>query len=65
MNTQFQYPDVGVNVDVTPRIHPDREISMKVHVEVSTQTNTVNIGGINQPVISQRSIEHDIRLKGR
>jgi general secretion pathway protein D len=30
---------------------------------VSSQTNTVNIGGINQPVISQRSIEHDIRLK--
>ena len=63
VNTQFQYLDVGVNVDVTPRIHPDSEISMKVNVVVSSQTNTVNIGGINQPVISQRSIEHDIRLK--
>jgi general secretion pathway protein D len=63
VNTQFQYLDVGVNVDVTPRIHPDHEISMKVNVVVSSQTNTVNIGGINQPVISQRSIEHDIRLK--
>ena len=63
VNTQFQYLDVGVNVDVTPRIHPDREISMKVNVVVSSQTSTVNIGGINQPVISQRSIEHDIRLK--
>ena len=63
VNTQFQYLDVGVNVDVTPRIHPDHDISMKVNVVVSSQTNTVNIGGINQPVISQRSIEHDIRLK--
>jgi general secretion pathway protein D len=36
---------------------------MKVNIVVSSQTNTVNIGGINQPVISQRSIEHDIRLK--
>jgi general secretion pathway protein D len=63
VNTQFQYLDVGVNVDVTPRIHPDREISLKVNIVVSSQTNTVNIGGINQPVISQRSIEHDIRLK--
>jgi general secretion pathway protein D len=63
VNTQFQYLDVGVNVDVTPRIHPDREISMKVHVEVSSQTGSTNIGGINQPIISQRSIEHDIRLK--
>ena len=62
VNTQFQYLDVGVNVDVTPRIHPDREISMKVHIEVSSQTGSTNIGGINQPIISQRSIEHDIRL---
>ncbi len=63
VNTQFQYLDVGVNVDVTPRIHPDHEISMKVNVVVSSETGTSNIGGINQPIISQRSIEHDIRLK--
>ncbi|MBZ5699588.1 MAG: hypothetical protein LAN18_13695 [Acidobacteriia bacterium] len=63
VNTQFQYLDVGVNVDVTPRIHPDHEISMKVNVVVSSVTGTSNIGGISQPVISQRSIEHDIRLK--
>ena len=63
VNTQFQYLDVGVNVDVTPRIHPDHEISMKVNVVVSSVTGEVNLGGINQPIISQRSIEHDIRLK--
>jgi general secretion pathway protein D len=63
VNTQFQYLDVGVNVDVTPRIHPNHEISMKVNVVVSSQTGSTNIGGINQPIISQRSIEHDIRLK--
>ena len=63
VNTQFQYLDVGVNVDVTPRIHPDHEISMKVNIVVSSQTGSTNIGGINQPIISQRSIEHDIRLK--
>jgi general secretion pathway protein D len=63
VNTQFQYLDVGVNVDVTPRIHPNHEISLKVNIVVSSVTNTVNIGGINQPVISQRSIEHDVRLK--
>jgi general secretion pathway protein D len=63
VNTQFQYLDVGVNVDVTPRIHPDHEISMKVNVVVSSVTGSSQIGGINQPIISQRSIEHDIRLK--
>jgi general secretion pathway protein D len=63
VNTQFQYLDVGVNVDVTPRVHPDHEISMKVNVVVSSVTGTSTIGGIAQPIISQRSIEHDIRLK--
>jgi general secretion pathway protein D len=63
VNTQFQYLDVGVNVDVTPRIHADHEISMKVNVVVSSVTGKSSIGGIDQPVISQRSIEHDIRLK--
>jgi general secretion pathway protein D len=63
VNTQFQYLDVGVNVDITPRVHPNHEISMKVIIEVSSQTGTSTIGGIQQPIISQRKIEHDIRLK--
>jgi general secretion pathway protein D len=63
VNTQFQYLDVGVNVDVTPRIHPNHEISLKVNVVVSSVTGHQNIGGIDQPIISQRSIEHDVRLK--
>jgi general secretion pathway protein D len=63
VNTQFQYIDVGVNIEVTPRVHPDGEVSMKLTVEVSSITGTSNIGGISQPVISQRKIEHDIRLK--
>lgn len=63
VNTQFTYLDVGVNVDITPRVHPNHEISMKVKVEVSAHTNDVTIGGITQPIISQRVIEHDIRLK--
>jgi general secretion pathway protein D len=63
VNTQFQYIDVGVNVDITPRVHPNREISMKVTVEVSSVTGTSTIGGIQQPIISQRKLEHDVRLK--
>ena len=50
-------------VDVTPRIHPDHEISLKLSIEVSSVTGTQNIGGINQPVISTKKIEHDVRLK--
>ncbi len=63
VNTQFQYIDVGVNIDVTPRVHPDGDVSMKLVVEVSQITGTSSIGGINQPVISQKKVEHDVRLK--
>src|SRR5438445_7946477 len=63
VNTQFTYLDVGVNVDITPRVHPNHEVSLKVKVEVSSVTGTSTIGGIQQPIISQRKIEHDIRLK--
>jgi general secretion pathway protein D len=63
VNTQFTYLDVGVNVDITPRVHPNHEVSLKVVIEVSSQTGLATIGGIQQPIISQRKIEHDIRLK--
>ncbi|HTG29239.1 MAG TPA: hypothetical protein VK818_13555 [Methylomirabilota bacterium] len=63
VNTQFQYIDVGTNVEITPRVHPNHEVSLKVSVEVSSVTNQQNIGGIQQPIISQRKVIHDIRLK--
>lgn len=63
VNTQFQYLDVGVNIDVTPRVHQGREVTLKVSLDISAVTSHVNIGGIDQPVIGQRKIEHEIRLK--
>ena len=63
VNTQFTYLDVGVNIDVTPRVHPDGDVSLKLSLEVSSVTGEETIGGIQQPVISQRKIEHEVRLK--
>jgi general secretion pathway protein D len=63
VNTQFQYIDVGVNIEVTPRVHPDGDISLKGTVDISQITSTSNIGGINQPVIGQKKTEIDVRLK--
>jgi general secretion pathway protein D len=63
VNTQFQYLDVGVNIDITPHIHSDHEVTLKMVLEVSTVTGSINIGGINQPKIGQRHIEHETRLK--
>jgi general secretion pathway protein D len=63
VNTQFQYIDVGVNIEITPRVHPDGDISLKGTVDISQITTTSNIGGINQPVIGQKKTEIDVRLK--
>jgi general secretion pathway protein D len=63
VNTQFQYLDVGVNIDITPKVHQNRDISLKLLLDVSAVTGNTNIGGINQPIIGQNKIEHDIRLK--
>src|SRR3989441_2411881 len=63
VNTQVQYQEGGVDVDMKPRVHPNRQVSLKLKVEVSSVTGTSTIGGIQQPIISQRTIEHDIRLK--
>jgi len=63
VNTQFQYIDVGVNIDILPHVLPDHSVSMKLGVEVSSLNGRVNIGGVDQPVISQRRIDHEIRLQ--
>ncbi len=63
VNTQFTYIDVGVIIDLTPRVHPNRDVSLKLKVEVSSHTGDQSIGGITQPIISQRITEGDIRLK--
>ena len=63
VNTQFQYLDVGVNIDITPRVHDNGEVTLKITMDVSAVTGQQNIGGISQPIIGQRKIEHEIRLK--
>jgi general secretion pathway protein D len=63
VNTQFNYIDVGVNVDITPRIHGLDEVTLKVAMDISAVDSYQNIGGIQQPVIGQRKIEQEIRLK--
>jgi len=63
VNTQFQYIDVGVNIQITPHIHSDREVTLKMVLEVSSLSGVENIGGITQPKIGQRRIEHETRLQ--
>lgn len=63
VNTQFQYKDVGVNVDITPRVHGPDEVTLHVELEISTVRDRIDIGGIAQPVIGQRKAILDLRLR--
>ena len=47
VNTQFTFIDVGVNVDLTPKVHDNGEVSMHVEVEISSVVGNVNLGGIH------------------
>jgi general secretion pathway protein D len=62
-NTQFQFQDVGVNVDLTPHLLPNGEIAIHAKIEISSVQPSVSIAGVNEPTFGQRQIEHDIRLE--
>jgi len=63
VQTQFQYIDTGVALEITPTIHADRDVTMKVAVEISSETGTQTISGVAEPVISQEKAEQMVRLK--
>ncbi|HET9837814.1 MAG TPA: cohesin domain-containing protein [Candidatus Angelobacter sp.] len=62
VNTQFNYTDVGVKMEITPRVHPDGQVTLKTSMEISNLNGSQTIGGITQPIISTRKVEHTIRL---
>jgi general secretion pathway protein D len=63
VSTQFQFAEVGVNVDIVPKVHGPDEVSLHVELELSTVRERIDIGGLQQPVIGQRKIVHDIRMR--
>lgn len=58
--TSFQYRDVGIKITIEPRVHHNREVTLKLSVEVS---NIAEQGTGDQPTFGTRSIESTIRLK--
>ena len=63
VNTQFQYQDVGVNIEMTPSIHYDHDVTLKIKIEVSAESGTETISGVTEPIISQRVVDQVIRLR--
>lgn len=58
--TSFNYENIGVNIDITPRIHHDDDVSLALKIEVSSISGT-GYGGL--PTFGNRSIATTIRLK--
>jgi general secretion pathway protein D len=63
VNTQFTYLDVGVEIEITPIVHYDRDVTLKIKIVTSTESGSTNIGGITEPIISQRTADQVVRLK--
>jgi general secretion pathway protein D len=58
--TSFNYQDIGVNIDITPRTHHDGEVSLALKVQVSSISGT---GFGDLPTFGNREISTVIRLR--
>ena len=61
--TSFQYRDVGITIEVEPRVHHNREITLDLKVEISNVGETVSVGDTDAITIGTRNITSVIRLK--
>jgi general secretion pathway protein D len=62
-STQFQFQDVGVNLELTPHLLADGEVAIHAKIDISSLGASLTVGGVSEPTFGQRTIEHDIRLK--
>jgi general secretion pathway protein D len=58
--TSFNYENIGVNIDITPRTHHDDDVTLALKVELSSISGT-GFGGL--PTFGNRSINTQIRLR--
>ena len=63
VNTQFQYLDVGINIELTPTVHFDHDVTLKIKIEDSSEDGSSTISGVTEPIIAQKTSEQTIRLR--
>ena len=54
--------DTGIILDITPEIHANNEVELKINQSVSTPNIASPLGGDLTPVISTRSVDSDVLL---
>jgi general secretion pathway protein D len=58
--TSFEYRNVGVNIDITPRAHHDDEVSLQLKLEISA-VGAAGYQGL--PTFNNRTVNSTIRLR--
>jgi len=59
----FNYENIGVNIDITPRTHHDDEVSLALKIDVSSISGTAATGFGSLPTFGSRAISTVIRLR--
>jgi general secretion pathway protein D len=62
-STQFQFQDVGVNLELTPHLLATGEVAVHAKIEISSLGASLTVGGVSEPTFGQRTIEDDFRLQ--
>jgi general secretion pathway protein D len=58
--TSFEYKNVGVNIDITPRVHHDGEVTLQLKLDVSS-VGPAGFQGL--PTFNSRTVNSTIRLR--
>ncbi|MBC7364950.1 MAG: tetratricopeptide repeat protein, partial [Candidatus Aminicenantes bacterium] len=58
--TSYTYQDVGIEVNIKPRLHQENEVSLELEIKITSISGT---GVADIPIISTREIKNTIRLK--
>jgi type II secretory pathway component GspD/PulD (secretin) len=61
--SSYNYKDVGVNVDITPRVTLEGDILLDVNIQNLSRGSDVNIGGVNIPSFGNREVNTRLRLR--
>jgi general secretion pathway protein D len=58
--TSFEYKNVGVNIDITPRVHHDGEVTLQLKLDISA-VGSPGFQGL--PTFNSRTVNSTIRLR--
>ena len=61
--SSYNYKDVGVNIDITPRVTLEGDIMLDVTIQNLSRGSDVNIGGVNIPSFGNREVTTRLRLR--